>query len=76
MGMIKIVNRSILFLCCLGISYIHAQTTSNFETKPVAFRSGNKVFLRWSVSTAAQWRQANILGYNVERGKDQQIFSF
>lgn len=70
MGMIKIVNRSILFLCCLGISYIHAQTASNFETKPVAFRSGNKVFLRWSVSTAAQWRQANILGYNVERAEE------
>lgn len=66
----KIVNRVVLLLCCFGISHIHAQTALNFETKPAAFRAGNKVFLRWSVGSAAQWRQANNLGYNVERAEN------
>lgn len=66
----KIINRGVLLLCCFGISHIHAQTALNFETKPAAFRKGNKVFLRWSVGTAAQWRKANSLGYNVERAEN------
>jgi len=66
----KIVNRILLLVCCISISYIHAQTTSNFETKLSAFRAGNKVFLRWSTGNAAQWRQANNLGYNVERAEE------
>ncbi len=66
----KIVNRILLLVCCISISYIHAQTTSIVETKPTAFRAGNKVFLRWSTGNAAQWRQANNLGYNVERAEE------
>lgn len=66
----KIVKRAVLLLCCIGLSNIHAQTALNVETKPVAFRLGNKVFLRWSLGTAAQWRQANSLGYNVERAEN------
>jgi len=63
----KIVNLGILLLFCLAISDIHAQTAMNFETKPVAYRAGHKVFLRWTLGNAAQWRKANSLGYNVER---------
>lgn len=70
MGIIKKVNRIILFLCYFGVSNIFAQIAPNFESKPVAFRAGNKVFLRWSMGTPTQWRQANNLGYNVERAEE------
>lgn len=63
----KIVSRVVLLLFCFGLTQVQSQVAQSVELKPVAFRTGKKVYLRWSLGTGAQWRQANTLGFNVER---------
>lgn len=62
--------RVVLSFIFLAVLQVDAQNSMGFETKPFAFRAGKKVFLRWTLSDAAQWRQANSVGYYVERAEN------
>lgn len=46
-----------------------SQKGLKYEINIVAFRSQNRVYLRWLLNNALQWKNANEQGYNIERAE-------
>ncbi len=74
---IKFIRNGRVFLLgiCLLASqvFLYAQPSGaevkKYDLKLVGFKQGNKVYLRWLLGSAMQWRMANTKGYILERAE-------
>lgn len=62
----KILQCLIGLLCC---TLVKGQQSNAFTVTTKTFKQQNKVYIRWVLANAKQWRLANDNGYNIERAE-------